>query len=56
MQSYLSKFKKTAFAALFSFGAMNASVSADQLDIGILLPSPIADAVSYTHLTLPTKA
>ena len=48
MQSYLTKLKKTVLTALFSLGAMNTYVSADTLDIGVLLPSPIAD-VGWSH-------
>jgi hypothetical protein len=43
MKSRLTKFRKTAVAALFSVGAICTSASAETLNIGVLLPSPIAD-------------
>ena len=48
MKSYLTKFKKTVFSALFTLGVMNTAVSADTLNIGVLLPSPISD-VGWSH-------
>ena len=44
----MEKLKKIALGALFSMGAMSASINADTLDIGVLLPSPIAD-VGWSH-------
>ena len=48
MKSRLTKFRKTAVAALFSVGAICTSASAETLNIGVLLPSPIAD-VGWSH-------
>lgn len=48
MKSCLTKFRKTAVAALFSVGAICTSASAETLNIGVLLPSPIAD-VGWSH-------
>ena len=48
MKSHLTKIRNTAVASLFSVGAMCASASAETLNIGVLLPSPIAD-VGWSH-------
>ncbi len=48
MKSYLIKFKAAVVAASLSLGALNATAGADTLDIGVLLPSPIAD-VGWSH-------
>ena len=48
MKSKLIKMRDAAVAALFSVGAICTSVSAETLNIGVLLPSPIAD-VGWSH-------
>ena len=48
MKSYLIKLKAAVVAASLSLGALNATAGADTLDIGVLLPSPIAD-VGWSH-------
>ena len=48
MKSSFCAVKKTALAVVLSAAALGSPVNSESLDIGVLLPSPIAD-VGWSH-------